>query len=254
MKPRLSRWFRVGRRRRSIQATGTPISSFLCSSEVFARFLDCGIDCGARTLCFAVLRAIANGALEVDRLLVRQVPFLQRAVIWTGNCRQSARFTTSRRRGISSGGAEIYREIGRQLAGSSCGPRCRRRRGIRRFSRRISRRGVFRFQPCAGGSVCNSPGIGGKVAGTASDLAGFRRSFVLRPLRCARRCSGGNGLRHRRIAGTLPRRNTLTGAAGPVSPGLQRRAGAPREPCSSARDADGAPQRVLQYRAAFRPT
>jgi hypothetical protein len=57
---------------------GTPISSFLCSSEVFVRFLDSGIDCPAGKLCFAVLRAIANGALEVDRLLVRQVPFLQR--------------------------------------------------------------------------------------------------------------------------------------------------------------------------------
>ena len=59
---------------------GTPISSFLCSSEVFVRFLDGGIDCVARTLCFAVLRAIADGVLEVDRLLVRQIPFLQRRV------------------------------------------------------------------------------------------------------------------------------------------------------------------------------
>jgi hypothetical protein len=58
----------------------TPISSFLCSSEVFARFLDPGIDCVARTLCFALLRAIADGAVEVNRLLVRQIPFLHRPV------------------------------------------------------------------------------------------------------------------------------------------------------------------------------
>jgi hypothetical protein len=58
----------------------TPISSFLCSSEVFARFLDRGIDCRARTLCFALLQAIADGAVEVDRLLVRQIPFFQRRV------------------------------------------------------------------------------------------------------------------------------------------------------------------------------
>ena len=57
-----------------------PISSFLCSSDVFARFLDSGVGYSARSLCFAVLREIADGALEVDRLLVRQIPFLQRLV------------------------------------------------------------------------------------------------------------------------------------------------------------------------------
>jgi len=54
-----------------------PISSFLCSSGVLARCLDAAIDCRARALCFAVLRAIADGAPEVDRLLVRQIPFLE---------------------------------------------------------------------------------------------------------------------------------------------------------------------------------
>jgi hypothetical protein len=51
-----------------------PVSSFLCSSGAFARFAALGIDCRARTLCFAVLRAIARGDIEVDRLLVRQIP------------------------------------------------------------------------------------------------------------------------------------------------------------------------------------
>jgi hypothetical protein len=55
-----------------------PISSFLCSSEVFARFLDSGIGYRPRTLCFAVLQAIANSSLQVDCLLVRQIPFLER--------------------------------------------------------------------------------------------------------------------------------------------------------------------------------
>ena len=51
-----------------------PVSSFFCSSDVFARFLALGIDCWATTLCFAVLRAIASGEIGVDRLLVRQIP------------------------------------------------------------------------------------------------------------------------------------------------------------------------------------
>lgn len=57
-----------------------PVSSFLCSSEVFNRFLCMGIDCRAGTLCFAVLRAIANEDIEVDRLLVRQIPCAERRV------------------------------------------------------------------------------------------------------------------------------------------------------------------------------
>lgn len=59
---------------------GDPVSSFFCSSEVFARFAAWGIDCWAQTLCFALLRAIANGDIEVDCLLVRQVPLLRRHV------------------------------------------------------------------------------------------------------------------------------------------------------------------------------
>ena len=56
---------------------GDPITSFFCSAEVFARFAALGIDCWPQTLCFAVLRAIARGDIEVDCLLVRQVPLLQ---------------------------------------------------------------------------------------------------------------------------------------------------------------------------------
>jgi hypothetical protein len=56
---------------------GPPISSFLCSSGVVARFLDPGAVYWGKSLCFAVLRAIADGILEVDRLLVRQIPFLE---------------------------------------------------------------------------------------------------------------------------------------------------------------------------------
>jgi len=56
---------------------GEPVSSFLCSSGVFARFVDLGIGCLAESLCFEALRAIADGNIEVDRLLVRQIPFLQ---------------------------------------------------------------------------------------------------------------------------------------------------------------------------------
>jgi len=60
---------------------GEPISSFACSANVFLQFLGLGIDCHAETLCFAVLRAIANGYIEVDRLLVRQIPFVRRCVV-----------------------------------------------------------------------------------------------------------------------------------------------------------------------------
>ena len=59
---------------------GNPVTSFFCSSEVFARFAALGIDCWSQTLCFAVLRAIARQDIEVDCLLVRQVPFLWRPV------------------------------------------------------------------------------------------------------------------------------------------------------------------------------
>src|SRR5262249_31728466 len=51
-----------------------PISSFICSPICFRRFLDLGINCWAKTLCFATLQSIARGDLAVDRLLVREVP------------------------------------------------------------------------------------------------------------------------------------------------------------------------------------
>jgi hypothetical protein len=54
-----------------------PIASFLCSASVFRAFLALEIDCYPETLCFAVLRAIATGAIDVDRLLVRQIPFVK---------------------------------------------------------------------------------------------------------------------------------------------------------------------------------
>jgi len=57
---------------------GDPIYSFLCSSEVFTRLLDTGLEYRPKTLCFAVLHAIADCTLEVDCLLVRQIPFLER--------------------------------------------------------------------------------------------------------------------------------------------------------------------------------
>lgn len=60
---------------------GEPTASFACSANVFLRFLSLGIDCHAETLCFALLRAIANGDIDVDRLLVRQIPFAQRRVV-----------------------------------------------------------------------------------------------------------------------------------------------------------------------------
>src|SRR5271170_406221 len=65
---------------------GDPVTSFFCSSEVFARFAALGIDCWSQTLCFALLRAIARRDIEVDCLLVRQLPLLRRHV----NGRQGA--------------------------------------------------------------------------------------------------------------------------------------------------------------------
>ena len=53
---------------------GQPTPSFLCSADLFARFLRLGIDCWPKTLCFAVLRAIADGDVAADRLLVKQLP------------------------------------------------------------------------------------------------------------------------------------------------------------------------------------
>jgi hypothetical protein len=57
---------------------GDPVTSFFCSSEVFGRYLALGIDCWPETLCFAVLRAIARCEIDVDCLLVRQIPLFGR--------------------------------------------------------------------------------------------------------------------------------------------------------------------------------
>jgi hypothetical protein len=51
-----------------------PVSSFLCSPDVLRAFLKLEIDCWPQTICFAILQAIANGVIRVDRLLVRQLP------------------------------------------------------------------------------------------------------------------------------------------------------------------------------------
>jgi hypothetical protein len=51
-----------------------PVSSFLCSPDVFRQFLALEIDCWPQTICFALLQAIANSVIQVDRLLVRQLP------------------------------------------------------------------------------------------------------------------------------------------------------------------------------------
>jgi hypothetical protein len=57
---------------------GNPVSSFLCSPGVFGEFLALRRDCSPQDLCFALLHAIANGEIAVDRLLVRQLPETRR--------------------------------------------------------------------------------------------------------------------------------------------------------------------------------
>jgi hypothetical protein len=53
---------------------GDPATSFLCSAGVFSQYLALRVDCWPQTICFALLRAIADGLITVDRLLVRQLP------------------------------------------------------------------------------------------------------------------------------------------------------------------------------------
>lgn len=53
---------------------GKPVSSFLCSVDLFRQYLALQIDCSPQALCFALLEAIANNVLTVDRLLVRSLP------------------------------------------------------------------------------------------------------------------------------------------------------------------------------------
>ena len=54
---------------------GEPVCSFLCSPDVVRMFLALAIDCWPESICFALLQAVANGIIHVDRLLVRQLPF-----------------------------------------------------------------------------------------------------------------------------------------------------------------------------------
>ncbi|HEX3682079.1 MAG TPA: hypothetical protein VHU83_06000 [Bryobacteraceae bacterium] len=53
---------------------GKPVSSFLCSSDLFRRYLALEIDCAPQALCFTLLESIASNVLQCDRLLVRSLP------------------------------------------------------------------------------------------------------------------------------------------------------------------------------------
>jgi len=53
---------------------GEPATSFVCSASVFSQYLALGVDCWPQSICFALLRAIADGVIAVDRLVVRQLP------------------------------------------------------------------------------------------------------------------------------------------------------------------------------------
>jgi hypothetical protein len=53
---------------------GEPSSSFLCSPDILQRYVALNIDCWPQTILFALLRAIFDGLIHVDRLLVRQIP------------------------------------------------------------------------------------------------------------------------------------------------------------------------------------
>jgi hypothetical protein len=50
------------------------VSSFLCSASVFRKLVAIIGDIAPRNLCFELLQAVLNGAIEVDRILVRQIP------------------------------------------------------------------------------------------------------------------------------------------------------------------------------------
>ncbi len=98
-------------------AYGEPIASFACSANVFLQFLGLGIDCHAETLCFAVLRAIANRDIDVDRLLVRQIPFARRGVM-TPAAAATAKALVLPHRGSS----EFLRASLRQIARAAGSP------------------------------------------------------------------------------------------------------------------------------------
>lgn len=53
---------------------GEPATSFLCSPAVFSAFLALKIDCWAQSNLFVMLRAVTDGSIHLDRLLVRQLP------------------------------------------------------------------------------------------------------------------------------------------------------------------------------------
>ena len=68
---------------------GDPVTSFVCSPQVFRDFLALQIDCWPQSILFAMLRAIAGGDLHVDRLLVRQLPARKPAFAGNGTPRTS---------------------------------------------------------------------------------------------------------------------------------------------------------------------
>jgi hypothetical protein len=63
---------------------GDPATSFLCSASVFREYLALQVDCWPQTICFALLRAIADGIINVDRLLVRQLPETRQRTLCDG--------------------------------------------------------------------------------------------------------------------------------------------------------------------------
>jgi hypothetical protein len=63
---------------------GDPATSFLCSADVFSQYLAMRLDPWPQTVCFALLRAIADGRIAVDRLLVRQLPDTRRRTLPDG--------------------------------------------------------------------------------------------------------------------------------------------------------------------------
>ena len=53
---------------------GDAATSFLCSPAVFSAFLALKVDCWVQSNLFVLLRAVTDGSIHIDRLLVRQLP------------------------------------------------------------------------------------------------------------------------------------------------------------------------------------
>ena len=155
-----------------------PVSSFFCSSDLFARFLALGIDCWATTLCFAVLRAIASGEIEVDRLLVRQIPTASRR-LYGGETPSNALLMPHR-------GDPAHLRVALKYIDKSAGNPLAVRVGLDENDEcvtpafaRISAGRILPVPPRAGRAICYSPGTCGKIGRTTADFAGRGRPFVL---------------------------------------------------------------------------